>query len=130
MRRAGGRAGSMTARQRLRDAGTLARRAQPSRRAPRAPELRRASLPSIPGRPPAWGAFAVVGQIVMMRGSQPVTGLPKQNDGAQEGKRVGESISGAEHGLQAVPARSNKNSRPLAREQRGSYCSVAYGIKT
>ena len=74
------------------------------------------------------GTFAVFGQLVMMRGSQTV--LMKHNDGAQEGKRVGESISGAEHGLQAVPARSNKNSRPLAREQRGSYCSVAYGIKT
>ena len=74
------------------------------------------------------GAFAVFGQLVMMRGSQ--TGLLKQNNGSQEGKRMRERISGAEHGLQAVPERSNKNSWPLAREQRGSYCSVAYGIKT
>jgi len=64
----------------------------------------------------------------MMRGSQ--AGLSNQNNGAQEGKRMGERISGEEHGLQAVPVRSNKNSRPPAREQRGSYCSVAYGIKT
>lgn len=74
------------------------------------------------------GAFAVFGQLVMMRGSQTV--LMKQNDGAQEGKHMREHIPGAEHGLQAVPVRSNKNSRPLARERRGSYCSVAYGIKT
>ena len=37
------------------------------------------------------GVFAVFGQLVMMRGSQ--TGLPKQNDGAQEGKCMCESIS-------------------------------------
>jgi len=54
------------------------------------------------------GAFAVFGQLVMMRGSQ--TGLLKQNNGSQEGKRMRERISGAEHGLQAVPERSNKNS--------------------
>jgi hypothetical protein len=70
------------------------------------------------------GAFAVFGQLVMMRGSQ--TSLLKQNDGSQEGTRMCEGISGAEHGLQAVPVRSNKDSWPIAR----SYCSVAYGIKT
>jgi len=58
------------------------------------------------------------------------TGLLKQINGAQEGKRMRERISGAEHGLQAVPVRSNKDSWPVAREHRGSYCSVAYGIKT
>jgi hypothetical protein len=63
------------------------------------------------------GALAVFGQLVMMRGSQ--TGLLEQNDGAQEGKRMRERISGAEHGLQAVPVRSNKDSWPLARECRG-----------
>jgi hypothetical protein len=46
----------------------------------------------------------------MMRGTQ--SGLLKQNDGTQEGKRMRERISGAEHGLQAVPERSNKNSCP------------------
>jgi len=42
------------------------------------------------------GAFAVFGQLVMMRGSQTV--LMKQNDGAQEGKHMREHIPGAEHG--------------------------------
>ena len=74
------------------------------------------------------GAFAVFGQLVMMRGSQTV--LMKQNDGAQEGKHMREHIHGEEHGLQAVPVRSYKDWWPFARERRGSYCSVAYGIKT
>jgi hypothetical protein len=74
------------------------------------------------------GAFAVFGQLVMMRGSQTV--LMKHNDGAQEGKHMREHIPGAEHGLQAVPVRSDKDWWPFARERRGSYCSVAYGIKT
>ena len=68
-------------------------------------------------RGPRLGAFAVFGQLVMMRGSQ--TGLMKQNDGAQEGKHMREHIPGAEHGLQAVPVRSNKDSWPLALECRG-----------
>lgn len=46
------------------------------------------------------GAFAVFGQLVGLRGSQ--TGLTKQNDGAREGERMRERMSGAERGLQAA----------------------------
>jgi hypothetical protein len=53
------------------------------------------------------GAFAVFGQLVGMQGSQ--TGLPKQNDGAREGERMRERMSGAERGLQAARGRSSKN---------------------
>ena len=37
------------------------------------------------------GAFAIFGQLLMMRGSQ--TGLLKRNDGAHEGKRMRERTS-------------------------------------
>ena len=46
------------------------------------------------------GAFAVFGHLVGLRGSQ--TGLTKQNDGAREGERMRERMSGAERGLQAA----------------------------
>jgi hypothetical protein len=72
------------------------------------------------------GAFAVFGQLTMMQGNH--TGLLKQNDEVQEGKRMRERISGAEHGLQVVPERSNKNSLPLAGSTGAR--SVAYGIKS
>jgi len=44
------------------------------------------------------------------------TGLLKQINGSQEGKRMRERISGAEPGLQSVPVRSNMDSWPLAWE--------------
>ena len=52
------------------------------------------------------------GQLGMMRGSQ--TGLPKHNYRVQEGMRMRKRKAGAEHGLQAMPGWSNKNSQLLA----------------
>ena len=60
------------------------------------------------------GAFAVFGHFVGMQGSQ--TGLPKQNDGAREGERMRERMSGAERVLQAARGRSSKNWGSLAGE--------------
>ena len=77
--------------------------------------------------------LAVFGQVVRMRDSQ--KGLPIQDDNFREGvcthpHTQRKRTSDAERGLQVAPGRSNKKSPPLAWEQRGSCCSVAYCIKT
>jgi len=69
------------------------------------------------------GAFAVFGQLAMMRGSQ--AGLLKQNDGAQEGKRMRERVSASSQAAQRCASASHARARPRIDPRGSTLCARA-----